>query len=51
MIARAGAGPLRHLVVVWRAESAWPEGARFETYAYADRLLGLELARDVGASA
>lgn len=27
-----------------------PDGARFETYAYADRLLGLELVRDVGAS-
>jgi hypothetical protein len=26
-----------------------PEGARFETYAYADRLLGLELTRDVGS--
>ncbi|MFE9673767.1 hypothetical protein ACFYO5_06560 [Streptomyces sp. NPDC006259] len=26
-----------------------PDGARFETYAYADRLLGLELTRDVGA--
>ncbi|MFF7533418.1 hypothetical protein ACFZB2_30560 [Streptomyces bobili] len=28
-----------------------PDGARFETYAYADRLLGLELTRDVGAAA
>ncbi|MFD3503768.1 hypothetical protein ACFWWT_23560 [Streptomyces sp. NPDC058676] len=28
-----------------------PEGARFETYAYADRLLGLELTRDVGSPA
>ncbi|MFH9551799.1 hypothetical protein [Streptomyces sp. NPDC017435] len=28
-----------------------PEGARFETYAYADRLLGLDLMRDVGAQA
>jgi hypothetical protein len=28
-----------------------PEGARFETYAYADRLLGVELTRDVGAVA
>ncbi|MFF3615832.1 hypothetical protein [Streptomyces sp. NPDC002580] len=26
------------------------EGARFETYAYADRLLGLELTRQIGAS-
>jgi hypothetical protein len=26
-----------------------PDGARFETYAYADRLLGLELTRDIGA--
>ncbi|MFF3448212.1 hypothetical protein ACFYXJ_13900 [Streptomyces sp. NPDC002667] len=30
--------------------SALPEGARFETYAYADRLLGLELTREIGAS-
>jgi hypothetical protein len=28
-----------------------PEGARFETYVYADRLLGLELARDLGSPA
>ncbi|GAA3029028.1 hypothetical protein [Streptomyces glomeratus] len=28
-----------------------PEGARFETYAYADRLLGLDLAREIGARA
>lgn len=28
-----------------------PDGARFETYAYADRLLGLELTRLIGASA
>ncbi|SMF49456.1 hypothetical protein SAMN02745830_03865 [Streptomyces sp. Amel2xC10] len=27
-----------------------PDGARFETYAYADRLLGLELTRDIGAA-
>ncbi|KOG38673.1 hypothetical protein [Streptomyces resistomycificus] len=27
------------------------EGARFETYAYADRLLGLELTRDLGSPA
>ncbi|GAA3292434.1 hypothetical protein GCM10020295_11760 [Streptomyces cinereospinus] len=26
-----------------------PDGARFETYAYADRLLGVDLARDLGA--
>ncbi|MGQ4382423.1 hypothetical protein [Streptomyces sp. SAS_270] len=32
---------------VERAEDV-PEGARFETYAYADRLLGLELTRDIG---
>ncbi|MDN3027696.1 hypothetical protein [Streptomyces sp. S.PB5] len=31
--------------------SGLPEGARFETYAYADRLLGLELTRDIGALA
>ncbi|MGP4049165.1 hypothetical protein [Streptomyces sp. 2A115] len=28
-----------------------PDGARFETYAYADRLLGLELTRDIGREA
>ncbi|WP_097261132.1 hypothetical protein [Streptomyces sp. TLI_55] len=28
-----------------------PYGARFETYAYADRLLGLELTRDIGSLA
>jgi hypothetical protein len=28
-----------------------PEGARFETFVHADRLLGLELARDVGTPA
>lgn len=28
-----------------------PDGARFETYAYADRLLGLELTRQIGAPA
>ncbi|MFJ8537959.1 hypothetical protein [Streptomyces sp. NPDC093591] len=28
-----------------------PDGARFETYAYADRLLGLDLARDIGTPA
>ncbi|MGW5235380.1 hypothetical protein ACWEQU_24560 [Streptomyces nodosus] len=34
-----------------RVESAedLPDGARFETYAYADRLLGLELTREIGA--
>ncbi len=34
-----------------RVESAedLPDGARFETYAYADRLLGLDLTRDIGA--
>ena len=26
-----------------------PDGARFETYAYADRLLGLELTREIGS--
>ncbi|MEU6537240.1 hypothetical protein [Streptomyces sp. NPDC047000] len=28
-----------------------PDGARFETYAYADRLLGLDLTRDLGSPA
>jgi hypothetical protein len=27
------------------------DGARFETYAYADRLLALDLARDLGSLA
>lgn len=28
-----------------------PDGARFETYAYADRILGLELTREIGSLA
>ncbi|MGW0826893.1 hypothetical protein [Streptomyces sp. NPDC002845] len=38
------------LAVLRRVESAGdlPDGARFETYAYADRLLGLDLTRDIG---
>ena len=39
---------------VLRAVAADPDladGARFETYAYADRLLGLDLTRDLGAPA
>ncbi|GAV37761.1 hypothetical protein [Streptomyces acidiscabies] len=32
-------------------DPALPDGARFETYAYADRLLGLDLARDLGSLA
>ncbi|MGW3845518.1 hypothetical protein [Streptomyces fagopyri] len=38
------------LEVLRRVEHAGdiPDGARFETYAYADRLLGLELTRDIG---
>ncbi|MFJ5773772.1 hypothetical protein [Streptomyces sp. NPDC093094] len=42
------------LEVLRQVERAGPEvadGARFETYAYADRLLGLELTRDLGAPA
>ncbi|MCH5674551.1 hypothetical protein [Streptomyces gilvus] len=36
--------------LTWVETSAdLPEGARFETYAYADRLLGLELTRDLGS--
>ncbi|MER6291030.1 hypothetical protein [Streptomyces sviceus] len=38
-------------VLRWVGESDLPEGARFETYAYADRLLGLELTRDLGSPA
>jgi hypothetical protein len=38
------------LRVLRRVETSdLPEGARFETYVYTDRLLGLELARDLGA--
>lgn len=33
------------------SRSDLPDGARFETYAYADRLLGLELTRDIGSLA
>ncbi|MEV7891807.1 hypothetical protein AB0P31_45335, partial [Streptomyces sp. NPDC088357] len=40
------------LRVLHRVETSdLPEGARFETYAYADRLLGLELTRDLGTFA
>ncbi|WP_141311682.1 hypothetical protein [Streptomyces spinoverrucosus] len=41
------------LRVLHRVESEpdLPNGARFETYAYADRLLGLDLTRDLGAPA
>ncbi|MEU0455881.1 hypothetical protein ABZ322_23340 [Streptomyces sp. NPDC006129] len=35
---------LRHV----ESDPDLPDGARFETYAYADRLLGLELTRDLG---
>jgi hypothetical protein len=28
-----------------------PDGARFETYVHADRILGLDLARDLGSPA
>ncbi|MFF4349947.1 hypothetical protein [Streptomyces sp. NPDC001530] len=37
-------------VLRWVETSDVPDGARFETYAYADRLLGLELTREIGAS-
>jgi hypothetical protein len=37
-------------VLRWVETSDVAEGARFETYAYADRLLGLELTREIGAS-
>jgi hypothetical protein len=33
------------------AADPMPDGARFESYAFADRLLGLELTREIGASA
>ncbi|WP_405875095.1 MULTISPECIES: hypothetical protein [unclassified Streptomyces] len=39
-------------VLTWMETAAEPpDGARFETYAYADRLLGLDLTRDIGAPA
>ncbi|WP_432031547.1 hypothetical protein [Streptomyces antibioticus] len=41
---------LRVLRSVADAGPELPDGARFETYAYADRLLGLELTRDIGAA-
>ncbi|MFJ1729743.1 hypothetical protein [Streptomyces sp. NPDC088254] len=40
---------LRTLRRVEEAGPQLPDGARFETYAYADRLLGLELTRDLGS--
>ncbi|MEU9735332.1 hypothetical protein [Streptomyces sp. NPDC048002] len=40
-------GVLRLLARV-AEEPELPDGARFETYAYADRLLGLDLVRDLG---
>ncbi|KQX78207.1 hypothetical protein [Streptomyces sp. Root1310] len=42
---------LRVLRWVETAGPELPDGARFESYAYADRLLGLELTRDLGAPA
>ncbi|MFF1544600.1 hypothetical protein [Streptomyces sp. NPDC058291] len=44
-------GVLRVLREVRDAGPEAPAGARFETFAYADRLLGLELTRDLGAPA
>lgn len=41
-------GVLRELGRV-ETEPGLPDGARFETYAYADRLLGLDLVRDLGS--
>ncbi|MEU3986516.1 hypothetical protein AB0F77_41745 [Streptomyces sp. NPDC026672] len=40
-------GVLRVLASV-ETDDALPDGARFETYAYADRLLALDLTRDLG---
>ncbi|MEV8032492.1 hypothetical protein [Streptomyces sp. NPDC086182] len=37
-------------VLRWVETSDVAEGARFETYAYADRLLGLELTREIGTA-
>ncbi|MER5992290.1 MULTISPECIES: hypothetical protein [Streptomyces] len=44
------AGVLRVLHAV-EGDADLADGARFETYAYADRLLGLDLTRDLGAPA
>ncbi|MCI3245142.1 MULTISPECIES: hypothetical protein [Streptomyces] len=39
-------------VLTWvEAEDELPDGARFETYAYADRLLGVDLTRELGTLA
>ncbi|WP_328869849.1 hypothetical protein OHT76_06860 [Streptomyces sp. NBC_00287] len=43
-------GVLRLLARV-ETEPELPDGARFETFAYADRLLGLDLTRDLGSPA
>ncbi|MEV0173810.1 hypothetical protein AB0I00_22150 [Streptomyces sp. NPDC050803] len=43
-------GVLRVLARV-ETEPDLPDGSRFETFAYADRLLGLDLARDLGSPA
>ena len=32
----------------WLADASVPAGAKFETFVYADRVLGLDLAREVG---
>ncbi|MEW2166610.1 hypothetical protein AB0912_26965 [Streptomyces sp. NPDC007084] len=37
-------------VLRWMETSDVAEGARFESYAYADRLLGLELTREIGSA-
>jgi hypothetical protein len=42
----AALGVLRELDE--EGDGAVPPGARFESYAYADRLLGLELTREIG---
>ena len=34
--------------VAWPGWQEIPDGARFEAFAYLDRFLGLDLARDVG---
>jgi hypothetical protein len=39
-------------VLTWvEAADELPDGARFETYAYADRLLGVDLTRELGTLA
>jgi hypothetical protein len=48
----AGLDPASALALLHElaADASVPVGAKFETFAYADRILGLDLARDIGRS-